>query len=580
MNMNMRQLSQSIIFLIFTLLFTQAFASDPANKEFYQLADEYFDTLLLPENPTLAVSLGVHQFDAHLENFGKPNFAIYASQLQKFADRVKAVKPDQLNEEAQGDRELILNNIYSQLLTLQTIRPWEKNPDFYSSELTVAAFVLMSRPFAPANERLKSLIAREKLMPRMLVDARSNLVNPPKIYTEIAIEQMPGIIAFFQNDVPKAFKDATDENLKKEFAATNAEVIAALQSYQQWLQKDLLPRSHGDFRFGADTFSKKLQYDEMVDIPLPRLLAIGQENLKQNQLAYAKLKQDLAKTAATTAGKVDSHPAPDKLLSSFSNTFSDLIRFIKHRNIITIPSDVRPTMEETPPFMRATTFASMDTPGPFEKHANQAFFNVTLPDASWSAAKVNDYMSEFTYPVIKGTAIHETYPGHYVQFLWMHNVKSRVRKILGCMSNAEGWAHYAEQMMVDEGYGISKTERETKLMRLGQLQGALMRNARYIVAIQMHTGNMTFDQAVNFFVKEGKLSRTAAVMEAKRGTADATYLIYTLGKLQIQKLRADMEAKEGEQFNLRQFHDDFMKQGYPPIKIVRRAMMKDNSPTL
>lgn len=553
------------------------------DQEFQQLADEYIDTVFLPANPTQAVQLGVHQFDNQLENFTQTGFEKYAHQLQQFRKRVQAVNAAHLNEMTRGDRLLILNNINSQLLSLQNIRMWQKNPDYYSSGITTAAFVIMERPFAPAPDRLRALIAREKAMPAALEEARKNLVNPPKIYTEIALEQMPGMIAFFKNDVPKAFASVKDPALKKEFDAANAAVISALQSYQTWMQSDLLPRSNGDFRFWADNLTKKLKYDEMVDVPLPRLLTIGWDNLRQNQKAYDEVLTELANGSSTEdvlkALKAN-HPAPDQLLKSFSSTFSGLIDFIKTKKIITIPSDVRPTMEETPPFMRATTFASMDTPGPFENTAKEAFFNVTLPEASWDKAKVNDFMGMFNYPSITAVSVHESYPGHYVQFLWMHQINDRVRKIFGSSSNAEGWAHYSEQMMMDEGLGQSGDARQAKLMKLGQLQNALMRNARFIVAIMMHTGKMTFDQAVDFFVKEGKLPRSGAIVEAKRGTADATYLYYTLGKLQILKLRADLQAKEGKDFNLEQFHNDFMRQGFPPIKIVRRALLHDDSPTL
>jgi uncharacterized protein (DUF885 family) len=261
-----------------------------------------------------------------------------------------------------------------------------------------------------------------------------------------------------------------------------------------------------------------------------------------------------------------------------------LISFIRTRHIITIPSDVRPILEETPPFERATTFASMDTPGPFEKIAKEAFFNVTLPDPHDTPEQVEGHMAEFNVGTIVTTAVHEAYPGHYVQFLWAHDAPTKVRMLLGASSNAEGWAHYCEQMMLDEGYGQpgtgAKDPREAKFIRLGQLQDALLRNARFIVGIEMHRGKMTFDQAVDFFVKEGYQSKEAGLVETKRGTGDPTYLYYTLGKLEILKLREDVKKKRGAAFSLEEFHNDFMKQGFPPIKIVRQALLGDDSPAL
>jgi uncharacterized protein (DUF885 family) len=228
-----------------------------------------------------------------------------------------------------------------------------------------------------------------------------------------------------------------------------------------------------------------------------------------------------------------------------------------------------PIVEETPPFMRALTTASMDTPGAYEKVATEAFFNVTLPEPGWKPAQVEEHLEMFNRGTIISTAIHETFPGHYVQFLWTRRLPTKTRKLLYASSNVEGWAHYCEQMMLDEGYAKGDLK-----LRLGQLQDALLRDARYIVGIQMHTGVMTMDQGIDFFVKEGMQVRALGERETKRGTADPTYLYYTLGKLEILKLRKDYGKP------LLQFHDDFMKQGGAPIKIVREALLGNHSPVL
>ena len=564
-------------------------ANEAATRQFTQVSDEYFDRLYFPYAPSQGTSVGYHQYDAQLEDFSRKNIDAQIAALKEFEKRVEAIPGDagSLDLTTRGDREMVLGSIRSTLLTLETIRPWEKNPDNYSSAAAGGAFVLMERKFAPPDERLRSLIAREKQMPALLEEARANLKNPPHIYTEIAIEQLPGIVSFFEHDVPMAFADAQDAALKAEFAKTNAAVIAGLNSYLGWLKSDLLPRSNGDYRIGADTFSKKLEYDEMVDLPLDKLLDIGWADLKKNQQHFGEVAKELepGKDPRAVVEELGAmHPAPDQLLNSFRATFDSLIAFIRSHHIVTIPSDVRPILEETPPFMRATTFASMDTPGPFESHATEAYFNVTLPDPSMTPKEVEGYMHSFNIGTIISTAVHEAYPGHYVQFLWVPQAPSRVRKILGANTDVEGWAHYCEQMMLDQGYGQpgsgAKDEREAKFLRLGQLQDALLRDARFIVGIEMHTGKMTFDQAVEFFQKEGYQSKETAMVETKRGTSDPTYLYYTLGKLEIMKLREDLRKKEGDSFSLEQFHDDFLRQGFPPIKIVRRAMMGDDSPTL
>ena len=558
-------------------------------QQFQRVSDEYFDQVYFHYAPTNGTLVGYHQYDGQLEDFSRKNIDAEIAQLKDFQNRLEAIHPDQSPADfvPRSDREIVLGNIRSELLTLETIRPWEKNADNYSSTCANGAFTLMERKFASPDDRLRSLIAREKQMPTLLAEARVNLKNPPLVYTKIAIEQLPDIMAFFEHDVPLAFADAKDPATKAEFAQTNAAVIAALTSYLEWLKTDLLPRSNGDFRIGADAFSKKLRYDEMVDIPLDKLLEIAWADIRKNQAHFKQVASELEPTKSPADVVLElgqNHPAPDHLLDAFRATFDGLVSFIRSHHIVTSPSDVRPIVEETPAFMRATTFASMDTPGPYETHATEAYFNVTLPDPKMTPAEVEGFMHSFNVGTVISTAVHEAYPGHYIQFLWLPQAPSRVRKLLGANTDVEGWAHYTEQMMLDEGYGQpgagAKDERESKFLRLGQLQDALLRNARFIVGIEMHTGKMTMDQAEEFFQKEGYQSKETAVVETKRGTGDPTYLYYTLGKLQIMKLREDMKKKQGAAFSLQQFHDDFLKQGFPPIKIVREALLGDSSPTL
>jgi uncharacterized protein (DUF885 family) len=564
-------------------------ATENWKQKLEKATDEYFDQVYFHYGPTNATVTGFHQYDGQLDNYSRKSINAEIAALKTFEKRIETIQPDDAADDfvPRSDREIVLGDIRSQLLTLETIRPWEKNPDGYSSVCASGAFVLMERKFASPDERLRSLISREKQMPALLGDARENLKNPPRIYTEIAVEQLPGIVSFFENDVPLAFADAKDPGVKAEFARTNAAVIAELKSYLDWLKTDLLPRSNGDYRIGADAFQKKLAYDEMVDTPLDKLLEIGWADLRKNQAHFNEVAKELEpnKDARAVLEELgENHPAPDHLLDAFRATFNGLVSFIRANHVVTIPSDVRPIVEETPPFMRATTFASMDTPGPFEKHATEAYFNVTLPDPSMTPAEVEGFMHSFNVGTVISTAVHEAYPGHYVQFLWLPQAPSKVRKILSANTDVEGWAHYCEQMMLDEGYGQpgagAKDEREAKFLRLGQLQDALLRNARFIVGIEMHTGKMSFDDAVAFFQKEGYQSKETAMVETKRGTGDPTYLYYTLGKLEILKLREDMKKKQGAAFSLEKFHDDFLREGFPPVKIVREAMLGDQSPTL
>jgi hypothetical protein len=306
-----------------------------------------------------------------------------------------------------------------------------------------------------------------------------------------------------------------------------------------------LPRSNGDYRIGAENFRRKLLLEEAVDLPLNHLLEVGIADLRRNQREFQRAARQLRPDRTPEQVLQDlgaDHPPPGELLQAFRDTFGDLRRFIEEHRIVTIPSPVLPVVEETPPFMRATTIASMEPPGQFEKRATEAFFNVTLPEPTWTWEQVEEHMAGFNRGIVISTAIHEAYPGHYVQFLWVQRAPNKVRQLLGCKSNLKGWAHYTEQMMLEEGYGRT--------------------------------------QGVELFEKEGYLAHANALMETKRGTSDPTYLVYTLGKLQVLKLRDDYRKKMGASFRLQEFNDAFLRQGFPPVEIVRHAMLGDDSPTL
>ena len=577
--------------------YAQRVSADGAGQTFNYLSEQYFQDVYFKFSPTAGTSAGLHQYDTQLEDYSAAGVAKEVAALHEWEKKIAAIDPGALDAEPAADRDILLNSIRASLLQLEVIRGWEKNPDNYSSGVTGSIFTIMERPYAPVNQRLRSAVEREKQIPAVFTYARQNLKNPPKIYTEIALEQIDGLVSFFQHDVPEAFAAADDAPAKAEFARINAAVIAALQSYGAWMKSDLLPRSNGDFRWGANTYRQALADNEMVAIPLDRLLQIGYDDLHKNQAEFARIARqiDPGKTPqGELAELAGMHPAPDQLLEAFRARFDSEIAFIHSHHIITIPGTVQPTLEETPPFMRATTQASMDPPGAFEKNSTKAYFNVTLPEKTWTPARTAEYMAAFNVGTIVSTSVHEAYPGHYVQFLWQSQFPSKIRKIIGANTNIEGWAHYCEQMMLDEGYGQpgagasaqgneKNAERQAKLIRLGQLQDALLRDARFIVAIRMHTGvggALTVPEAEDFFVKEGYQSRPIAEVETKRGTSDALYLYYTLGKLEILKLRADVQKKQGAAFNLGQFHDDFMRQGFAPIKVIRKAMLHDDSPVL
>src|SRR5215471_19008374 len=425
-------------FIIAILLFAGvllAQASRPADasqdQAFTALADQYFDQFYFKFNPSAGTAAGFHQYDNLLEDYSRASINEQVRLLKDLRSRAGKINAVQPSPAAAIDRGLLIDDISSRLLTLEDIRPWEHNPDSYSSGVTNSIFLIMARTFAPADQRLKSVIAREKQIPAVFRAARQNLKNPPPIFVDVALEQIPGIISFFQKDVPEAFKEVKDPALLKEFQASNQKVMDELKTFEQWMEKELKPQAHGEF---------------------------GMANLRQNQQAFkdTAAKIDSTRTPQQILQELEKdHPAPDKLLQTFRDTLGGLKSFLEDRHIVKVPSEVLPIVEETPPFQRALTFASMDTPGPYEKVAKEAFFNVTLPESTWSAKEVEEHMAGFNRGTVISTAVHELYPGPYTQFLWVPYAPSKTRKLLGCGSNAEGWAHYTEQMMLDEGYGRS-----------------------------------------------------------------------------------------------------------------------------
>jgi uncharacterized protein (DUF885 family) len=402
--------------------------------------------------------------------------------------------------------------------------------------------------------------------------ARANLVNPPKEFTDLAILMAKGSAGYFSGTVVQWAKQAagTDAVLWKEFEQANAQVVAATRDFASWLEKDLLPRSKGRYSIGASNFLAQLKYDDMVEMPLDQLLAKGEAQLAKDYAAFVETakKIDPSKTPAEVMKSLsDEHPTPEKLIPAVAQSVENARRFLVEKDLVTIPSEVRPRVEETPPFARAGSFAAMDTPGAFETKATEAFYYVTPVEKEWDAKRKEEHLRIFNPYVVSIIDVHEVWPGHYLQFLYAPKFPTKTRKLVFCGTNAEGWAHYAEQMMVDEGFGGGDPK-----YRLAQLQEALLRDCRYVVGIKLHTQGMTVEQGARVFVEKGFQESSTAYEEARRGAYNPTYLYYTLGKLQIQELRDEYRSKTGA--SLKQFHDAFVAQGGLPIPLVRRILFR------
>ncbi len=556
-----------------------------ADQAFAEFVDEFFDGFF-HFNPARATNAGLHQYDAELPAYSRHDIEAEIARSKQALDTLAQIPTKALSHENRFDARLLESSIRGHLLDLENIRLWEKDPSYYNGIISSALFGLVQREFAPIDERVKSLIARERRIPAVLESARQNVSNPPAVSTDIAIRQMKSEISFLEEDLPRAVAGAGDAAQLAEFQKVNHQTIEAYQKSLTYLQNDLAPRSHGVFAIGPENFRKKLLYDDMVSMPLDRLLAIGEQALRKTQadfVATARLIDPTKSPAQVLDALSLDHPDAAHVIPEAQSLLAGLRQFVVSHQIATILSSQDPRVVETPTFMRALTSASMDTAGPYEDSSTEAFFNVTLPDYDWSGTQKEQLLRSLNRTSMQVTSIHEVYPGHYVQFLWLKQMPTKTRKLAGALhepwgevgTNGEGWAHYCEQMMLEQGFG----EGDPKLL-LFQLHDALLRICRYIVGIRMHTRGMTLQEGIEFFNKEGYTEQVTAEQEAMRGTIDPTYLVYTLGKLQILKLREDYRKKMGDSFSLKEFHDRFLSYGNPPIQMIREEMLGNDSPAL
>ncbi|HLL70627.1 MAG TPA: DUF885 family protein, partial [Pyrinomonadaceae bacterium] len=467
----------------------------------------------------------------------------------------------------------------AELLELEDVRMWQRNPNVYNRLAASGVDNILKRNYAPIAARLDALVARERQIPRLLADARANLQNPPRIYTETAIAQVGGSIDYFTSIVPQMFERAGGGRLpaarRAEFETTNAGVVSALRAFRDWLRAELLPRSNGDYAIGAENYRRKLLYEEMVETPLAQLIREGERELRRTQNEMRAVAEEIAPgrdVSSVIRALGREHPSGDGLVGETRAELDRIRAFVRTQGILTPPESENLRVAETPEYARSTSFASMDTPGAFERVATEAFYYVTPPDPAWDARRREEHLSFYNRYALPILSIHEVYPGHYYQLLAARQTPSRVRAVLGSGSFIEGWAHYSEQMMLDEGFGGNNPK-----LKLAQLQAALSRLCRYLVGLRMHTQGLSYEAGTEFFMREGYMERANAEREARRGTLDPTYLVYTLGKMEILKLRDEYRRRAGASFRLGEFHDRLLSYGSPPVKILRMALIGDAS---
>ena len=562
-----------LIALLLALSCAHARSPEPrgSSPEFAQLVDEYF-AARFAYAPSRATAVGFHELDASLEDLSRERIEEQIAGLKRFQARLSAIDRDRLSFDEAIDARLIGNGINAALLDLTVVRSWERNPMVYAGLPGSAIDSLMKRDFAPGPERLRSAIARLSQVPRIYAAARQNLTNPPKELTDVALRMARGSAGFLEGAVAQWAKTAAggDAGLLRQFEEARGPALASAREFVDWLQVDLSPRSRGSYAIGAAAFLAKLEYEEMVTLPLPELLARGETQLAKDHAAFLQTAREI--DPSRSAGEVmksisDEHPTADDLIASVARSVEAAREFIVAKEIVTVPSEVRVKVAPTPPYARSGSFASMDTPGPYERKATEAFYYVTPVEPEWDEKHKEEHLRLYNPWVVGMINVHEAYPGHYLQFLYAPRFPTKTRKLARSSSNSEGWAHYAEQMAVDHGFGNGNPK-----MRLAQLQEALLRDCRYVVGIQLHTAGWTVEQGAKLFVEQGFQEPANAYEESRRGAYNPTYLYYTLGKLEIQELAREYMARKGA--SLKQFHDAFVTQGPLPIPLIRQILLR------
>ncbi len=547
--------------------------SDPSR--FPAFVEEYFDALFR-NNPSRATALGIHDYDGDFPDLSASAHLERIEQLKKQQEQLDRLQQETLSDSDNIDGEVIAGRIRAELLDLETTANWKRNPIDYLWLFGNTIDGLIKRDFAPPRKRLQSLNSRLRGIPPAVEAMKANIVDAPKEFADLGIKMARGSIGFFGPTLEEWAIKAADgtSGLLEDFKQAHQPASDAIENAATWLAEDLLPRSRAEYAIGKDTFLKKLQYEDSVDMPLRELLAIGEANLERDYRDFVEVaaRIDPDRTPSEVMGDISNdHPSPERLLGLASDTVAGVVRFIKERRILTIPSDTPPSIMETPPYFRFGAFAAMDTPGPYEKPGCEAYYYVTPPEPEWTPEHQDEHLRLFNRPVMEIITIHEAYPGHYVQFLNAPRFPTRTRKILDCFTNVEGWAHYTEQMMIEAGYGNGSLT-----LRLAQLQEALLRDCRFVVGIKLHTEGLTVEEGARIFEEKGFAEPANAYEEARRGTYDPTYLGYSLGKLQVYKLRDDwMRATGSSDFG--QFHDEFLVQGGIPIQHLRKVMLDGNT---
>ena len=536
--------------------------------------DEYL-AWLHEIHPTNATFDGVHLHDDLLEDLSRPAIDAQSRALGGFARRLAAIDPARLTDVERLERPALESNIRSRLFELEAVRTWERNPQYYGDLLSTSLAGQVLFDYAPLPERARRVLSKLRQVPRLMQAARDNIKEPPGIFVKVGLESLRGTLRFIEDDLPRALTVLDDLHVLGDLADASTEASRAIGAYIQYLESDVAPRARGPFRLGRERLQEKLRLDEGITLDYELLLNIATRELYavQEEFRRAAGRLDARDPLGAWARAKLEHPETGRVVATAQEQLEELKTFIQRQDLISMPASAQVQVAPTPRFYR-WTFASMWTPGPFETRPLRAYYYITDADPSWPAERQEEHLRDFNYGALWAISIHEVYPGHFLHYQHLRQVASTLRKSILFSSTAmvEGWAHYAEQMMVEAGF-----RKQDPAVKLGQLAEALIRLCRLVVGLRLHAEDLSVEQGVRFFRDEAYLEEASARREAERGTFDPSYVLYALGKLMVLKLREDARTAKPDSFTLRGFHDTLLGNGTVPLWLHRNLMLGENN---
>jgi len=542
--------------------------SDSPEATYDRLSEEFFD-IYYTYHPVHATRQGLHQYDNSLGHYKRSEIEETLRRMKAVQTQVAQIDPASMDRLHALDYPVLTTRMNREIYWIETWRFWENNPLFYKDIITEGLFNLVSRNFAPLELRLKSVIARERDIPVVLQAARDNLVNPPWVYTDQAIRYMKGARLFF-TEIPKEFDQVSDRALLKEFQMTNQTVLGELDKFLIFLQNDLLPRSKGNFAVGETGIKAILDVEEMIDVPVKKILERLYHDFEQANADLAALIKKIDPEATEEdmeKRKRENHPTRENLMQVAKSTLVELRRNLTKYDLLTLPPEMPDVVVSRMPTY-AGAGGMMLTPGPFEHVAKEAYMAINLPEPDWTEEQVEAQLCDFNPYSMRLLFGHEAYPGHHTQFYLEKRVSLRASKDHDSDSNSDGWAEYGKYMLVSEIYG-----KEAPLYHYAALRDKRGMIVCSIVGLEIHMGLRTLEDAADWLVKKSGRTREGAFRVLDRAIYYPTHLTYYIGGEMVRKLHDDYKTLKGKEFSLKEFNDHFLTYGLIPIKVIRQAML-------